>query len=240
MKPHAISRSCSIACRRSRSAPVWSARAVHKPLLVLLALGRLLRLRARPAHARPRMGGNVWASKPRASSGSRRAGRTWCRTASRSRSLRHKIFDLGAFTVLPGNHQIVFSPHLHVNGRRRHQSEAARPPWRRVDSAARQGMPAACGVFGVAPEGSVQGAGAGLAGAWGDGVHTLALTAHRRRTNSAGVSIGYLSRRASRSPSPVTRISALAAASVARIGASLGSRGTPIVIAPSSTTSARM
>src|SRR5450759_2966230 len=27
-------------------------------------------------------------------------------------SLRHKIFDLGAFTVLPGNHQIVFSRHL--------------------------------------------------------------------------------------------------------------------------------
>ena len=26
-----------MACRRSRSAPVWSARAVHKPLLVLLA-----------------------------------------------------------------------------------------------------------------------------------------------------------------------------------------------------------
>jgi len=63
---------------------------------------------------------------------------------------------------------------------------------------------------------------------------------YRRRTNSAGVSIGYLSRRASRSPSPVTRTSALAAASVARIGASLGSRGTPAVIVPSSTTSARM
>ena len=27
-------------------------------------------------------------------------------------SLHHKIFDLGAFTVLPGNHQIVFSRHL--------------------------------------------------------------------------------------------------------------------------------
>jgi len=33
-------------------------------------------------------------------------------------SLHHKIFDLGAFTVLPGNHRIVFSSHLHVNGRR--------------------------------------------------------------------------------------------------------------------------
>jgi HNH endonuclease len=33
-------------------------------------------------------------------------------------SLHHKIFDLGAFTVLPGNHQIVFGRHLHVNGRR--------------------------------------------------------------------------------------------------------------------------
>ena len=33
-------------------------------------------------------------------------------------SLHHKIFDLGAFTVLPGNHQIVFSRHLHLNGRR--------------------------------------------------------------------------------------------------------------------------
>jgi putative restriction endonuclease len=27
-------------------------------------------------------------------------------------SLHHKIFDLGAFTVLPENHQIVFSRHL--------------------------------------------------------------------------------------------------------------------------------
>ena len=27
-------------------------------------------------------------------------------------SLHHKIFDLGAFTVLPANHQIVFSRHL--------------------------------------------------------------------------------------------------------------------------------
>ncbi|MBE0623168.1 MAG: hypothetical protein IH606_00010 [Burkholderiales bacterium] len=27
-------------------------------------------------------------------------------------SLHHKIFDLGAFTVLPGNHRIVFSRHL--------------------------------------------------------------------------------------------------------------------------------
>jgi len=27
-------------------------------------------------------------------------------------ALHHKIFDLGAFTVLPGNHQIVFSRHL--------------------------------------------------------------------------------------------------------------------------------
>jgi putative restriction endonuclease len=34
------------------------------------------------------------------------------RSASRSRSLHHKIFDLGAFTVLPENHQIVFSRHL--------------------------------------------------------------------------------------------------------------------------------
>ena len=186
------------------------------------------------------MGGNVWGWKPRTSSGSRPAGRMWCRTASRSSSLHHKIFDLGAFTVLPGNHQIVFSRHLHVNGRRRHQSEAAGSPRRRPDSAARKGVPAASGVSGVAQGRSVQGAGAGVAGARGDGVHTLALTAHRRRTNSAGVSIGYLSRRASRSPSPVTRISALAAASVARIGASLGSRGTPTVIVPSSTTSARM
>ncbi len=47
-------------------------------------------------------------------------------------SLHHKIFDLGAFTVLPGNHQIVFSRHLHVNGRRRHQGEAARAPRRRL------------------------------------------------------------------------------------------------------------
>ena len=31
-------------------------------------------------------------------------------------SLHHKIFDLGAFTVLPGNHQIVFSRHLHLAG----------------------------------------------------------------------------------------------------------------------------
>jgi hypothetical protein len=76
----------------------------------------LLRLRARPAHGRPRMGGNVWGWKPRTSSGSRRAGRTWCRTASRSRSLHHKIFDLGAFTVLPGNHQIAFSRRLHLTG----------------------------------------------------------------------------------------------------------------------------
>jgi len=37
---------------------------------------------------------------------------------SRSRSLHHKIFDLGAFTLLPGNHRIAFSRHLHVNGRR--------------------------------------------------------------------------------------------------------------------------
>ena len=29
-------------------------------------------------------------------------------------SLHHKIFDLGAFTVLPGNHQIVFSRHPHL------------------------------------------------------------------------------------------------------------------------------
>ena len=62
------------------------------------------------------MGGNVWGWKPRTSSGSRPAGRTWCRTASRSSSLHHKIFDLGAFTVLPGNHQIVFSCHLHLTG----------------------------------------------------------------------------------------------------------------------------
>ncbi len=33
-------------------------------------------------------------------------------------SLHHKIFDLGAFTVLPENLQIVFSRHLHVNRRR--------------------------------------------------------------------------------------------------------------------------
>ena len=69
---------------------------------------------------------------------------------------------------------------------------------------------------------------------------SAATLAHRRRTNSAGVSIGYLSRRASRSPSPVTRTSALAAASVARIGASSGSRVTSTDIVPSSTTSARM
>jgi len=68
-------------------------------------------------------------------------------------SLHHKIFDLGAFTVLPGNHQIVFSRHLHVNGRRRHQGEVARPPRRRVDSAAREGVFAEPGVSGVAPGG---------------------------------------------------------------------------------------
>jgi putative restriction endonuclease len=31
-------------------------------------------------------------------------------------SVHHKIFDLGAFTVLPGNHQIVFNRHLHLAG----------------------------------------------------------------------------------------------------------------------------
>src|ERR1017187_9979592 len=51
------------------------------------------------------------------------------------------------------------------NGRRRHQSEAAGSPRRRPDSTARQGMPAAPGVSGVAQGGGVQGAGAGVAGA---------------------------------------------------------------------------
>jgi len=70
---------------------------------------------------------------------------------------------------------------------------------------------------------------------------TFAASAtYRRRTNSAGVSIGYLSRSASRSPSPVTSTSALTAVNVARIGASSGSRGTSTDIGPSSTTSARM
>jgi hypothetical protein len=45
-------------------------------------------------------------------------GQTWCKWASRSRSLHHKIFDLGTFTVLPGSRQIVFCRRLHVNGRR--------------------------------------------------------------------------------------------------------------------------
>ncbi|MGP1680353.1 MAG: HNH endonuclease [Burkholderiales bacterium] len=79
------------------------------------------------------------------------------------RSLHHKIFDLGAFTVLPGNRQIVFSRHLHVDGRRRHQGEAAGPPRRRADRAAGQGVSAESGVSGVAPGGGVQGAGAGVA-----------------------------------------------------------------------------
>jgi HNH endonuclease len=80
-------------------------------------------------------------------------------------SLHHKIFDLGAFTVLPESHQIVFRRHLHVIGRRRHQGEAARPSRRGTDSAAREGVLAASRVSGLAQGGSVQGAGAGVAAA---------------------------------------------------------------------------
>jgi hypothetical protein len=58
---------------------------------------------------------------------------------------------------------------------------------------------------------------------FGDGgciEHTHVLTNQRRRTNAAGVAMGKVSRGASGSPSPVIRTLALAAASVARIGAS--------------------
>jgi putative restriction endonuclease len=68
-----------------------------------------------------RMGGHAWVatwrgSKPRTSSGSRRAGRTWCKTTSRFVPSTTRSFDLGAFTVLPGNQQIVFSRQLHLAG----------------------------------------------------------------------------------------------------------------------------
>ncbi len=77
-------------------------------------------------------------------------------------SVHHKIFDLGAFTVLPGNHQIVFSRHRMGGDDAKakllahHGAGLIQPQG--------QGMPAASGVFCVAPGGSVQGAGAGVAG----------------------------------------------------------------------------
>jgi hypothetical protein len=51
------------------------------------------------------------------------------------------------------------------DGRRRHLGEAAGSPRRRPDRAARQGTPGASGVSGLAQVGSVQEAGAGVAGA---------------------------------------------------------------------------
>jgi hypothetical protein len=76
-------------------------------------------------------------------------------------SLHHKIFDLGAFTVLPGNHQIVFSRHLMGGDDTKAKllvRHGAGP-----DGAAGQGMPAASGVSSLAQSGSVQGTGAGVA-----------------------------------------------------------------------------
>ena len=106
---HSRASSLSESCRRARPSPCPSPRDAGRG-----DAHALLRLRARPAHLRPRMVGNVWASKPLTSIGSRHLpgrpdvvqnGLALC-------SLHHKIFDLGAFTVLPGNHQIVFSRHL--------------------------------------------------------------------------------------------------------------------------------
>ena len=72
----------------------------------------LLRLRARPAHRRPRLGGHVAGLEAAHIKWFQARGPDVVPKGLALCSLHHKIFDLGAFTVLPGNHQIVFSRHL--------------------------------------------------------------------------------------------------------------------------------
>jgi predicted restriction endonuclease len=108
-------------------------RAVHKPLLVLFALGRLLRGEAplvEFAGIEDKLGKLLEEFGPSGSEKTRHnpfwdlrtdgvwqlAGPDVVQNGFALCSLHHKIFDLGAFTVLPGNHQIVFSRHLMGGG----------------------------------------------------------------------------------------------------------------------------
>jgi len=83
-------------------------RAVHKPLLVLLAYEYRCCVCAHDL----RMGGHAIGLEAAHIKWFQARGPDVVQNGLALCSLHHKIFDLGAFTVLPGNHQIVFSRHL--------------------------------------------------------------------------------------------------------------------------------